>query len=229
MLIAAIALGAASKNPFTPRHKAYFAGAATVDFVRPGLVTSIKSAQVAADGAITVTYTVADPKGLRLDTAGITTPGTISLSFVASYIPNGQEQCVPYTTRSATGTVSGTVNQAGADTGGTATKIADGQYQYVFRTKAPSGFDASATHTIGIYGSRNLTEFNLGTNYASATFNFAPNGSPVTNARDVIKTQSCNKCHDQLSAHGGSRPALKCACCAAPHKPLTRILEIPST
>ncbi len=217
MLIAAIALGAASKNPFTARHKAYFAEAATVDFVRPGLHITTKSAQVAADGAITVIYTVADPKGLPLDAAGITSPGTIALSFVAAYIPNGQEQYVAYTTRVATGAVSGAVNQAGADTGGTTIKIADGQYQYVFRTKAPSGFDASATHTIGIYGSRNLTEFNLGTNYASTTFNFAPNGSPVTNVRDVIQTQSCNNCHDQLSAHGGSRRGIDmCVLCHTP-------------
>ena len=180
MLIAAIALGATSKTSYTPRDKAYFADTASVDFVRPGLILAIKSAQVAADGTITVNYTVTDPKGLPLDIAGITTPGAISLSFVASYIPNGQEQYVPYTTRSATGAVSGTVNQAGADTGGTATRIADGQYQYVFRTKASSGFSASATHTVGIYGSRNLTEFSLGANYASTTFSFVPNGSPVT-------------------------------------------------
>ena len=150
LLIAAIALGAASKNPFTARDKAFFANSATVDFVRPGLVVAIKSAQVAADGTVTVIYTVADPKALPLDAAGITTPGTIALSFVAAFIPSGQEQYVAYTTRSATGAVSGTVNQAGSDTGGTTTRIADGQYQYVFRTKATSGFDASATHTIGI-------------------------------------------------------------------------------
>src|SRR4029453_6405691 len=61
------------------------------------------------------------------------------------------------------------------------------------------------THTIGIYGSRDLNEFELGTDYASATFNFVPNGSPVTLVRDVVRTQSCNRCHDQLSFHGGSR------------------------
>ncbi|MGI8992444.1 MAG: OmcA/MtrC family decaheme c-type cytochrome [Bryobacteraceae bacterium] len=214
---AAIALGAASKSPFTRRHKAYYADAATVDFVRPGLALAINSAQVAADGAITVVFTVADPKGLPLDTAGINTPGAISLSFVASYIPSGQEQYVAYTTRPATGAVGGTVNQAGSDTGGTTTKIAEGQYQYVFHTKAPSGFDASATHTIGIYGSRNLAEFNLGVNYAGTTFNFVPNGSPVANVRDVIKTQSCDKCHDQLSAHGGSRRGIEmCVLCHTP-------------
>ena len=217
LLIAAIAFGATSKNPFSPRHKAYYADAATLAFVRPGLVISIKSAQVGADGTVTVIYTVADPKGLPLDTAGITTPGTIALSFVAAYLPKGQDQYVAYTTRPATGAVSGTVNQAGADTGGTTTRIADGQYQYVFRTKATAGFDGSATHTMGIYGSRDLIEFSLGTNYASTTFNFVPNGSPVTNVRDVIKTESCNRCHDQLSAHGGSRRGIEmCVLCHTP-------------
>src|SRR5438270_9400704 len=83
---------APNKKPYSPRERAYYAADATVEFVRPGLVITINSAKAAADGTLTVVYTVADPKGLPLDVAGITTPGTISLSFVASYIPNGQEQ-----------------------------------------------------------------------------------------------------------------------------------------
>ncbi len=104
-----------------------------------------------------------------------------------------------------TGTVLATTQQPGADSGGATTQVGPGQYQYVFNTTAPAGFDATATHTIGIYGSRNLTTFNLGTNYASTTFNFVPNGAKVTQVHDIIKTASCNTCHDQLSAHGGSR------------------------
>ena len=109
---------APNKQSYSPRERAFYAADATVEFVRPGLVITINSAKIAADGTMTVVYTVTDPKGLPLDTAGITTPGIVTLSFVASYIPNGQEQYVPYTTRSATGAVSGTVNQAGADAGG---------------------------------------------------------------------------------------------------------------
>ncbi len=162
-------------------------------------------------------YSVADPKGLPLDAAGITTPGAISLSFIAAYIPNDQEQYVSYTTRMASGLAIAMTSQAGADTGGKTTQTADGQYQYVFGIKALSGFDASATHTIGIYGSRNLSEFSLGTNYASTTFDFVPDGSPVAKVRDVIKTASCNKCHDQLSAHGGSRRGIEtCVLCHTP-------------
>src|SRR6202020_2169504 len=120
-----------------------------------------------------------------------------------------------------TTTVSGTlltaIQQPAADSGGATTSLGSGQYQYVFHTKAPSGDDATATHTIGIYGSRNLTVFNLGTNYASATFNFVPNGAKVTQVHDIIETASCNACHDQLSAHGGSRRGMPmCVLCHQP-------------
>jgi OmcA/MtrC family decaheme c-type cytochrome len=68
-----------------------------------------------------------------------------------------------------------------------------------------------------VYGSRNLTEFDLGTNYASTTYNFVPNGSSVTVVRDVIRTSSCNRCHDQLSGHGGSRRGIEmCVLCHTP-------------
>ena len=73
--------------------------------------------------------------------------------------------------------------------------MSDGVYKYTFATKAPTGFDAAATHTIGAYGSRNLTLFNLGTNYASTTFSFVPNGSAVAVTRDVVHTTACDGCH----------------------------------
>lgn len=218
-IAAATTLGlvGAQTTAYSPRHKAFFTDIATVAFVRPGLTITINSAKVAGDGTITAVYTISDPKGLPLDAAGITTPGTVSLSFVAAVLPSGQTQYTSYTTRVATGAVSGSTNQAGSDSGGVTTQAGPGQYQYVFKTKAPSGFDSTATHTIGIYGSRNLTEFNLPTNYASATFNFVPNGSPVVATHDVIKTASCNTCHDQLSAHGGSRRGVEmCVLCHTP-------------
>lgn len=62
-----------------------------------------------------------------------------------------------------------------------------------------------------------MTEFDLGTNYASATFNFVPNGSAVALVRDIIRTQSCDRCHGQLSAHGGSRRGIElCVLCHTP-------------
>lgn len=207
----------APHRPYSSHEKAYYADQAIIEFLRPGLTITVNSAQVSASGTISVVYTVADPAGLPLDTAGIITPGPISLSFVAAVLPNGQEDYTAYTTRAATGKVIATTQQPGADSGGTTTAMGNGQYQYVFKTTAPAGFDATATHTIGVYGSRNLTAFNMGTNYASATFNFVPNGAAVTHTHDIIETASCDTCHDQLSAHGGSRRGMNmCVLCHTP-------------
>jgi OmcA/MtrC family decaheme c-type cytochrome len=212
--LVAVSLTSAPRKPYSPHEKAFYADP---QFVQPGLTITVNSAAVAANGTITVTYTLTDPNGLPLDSAGVTTPGTISLSYVAAVIPKGQEDYTAYTTRSATGTVLGTIQQPGADSGGTAASVGPGQYTYTFHTVAPSGFDTTATHTIGIYGSRNLTQYGLPTNYASATYNFVPNGAKVTNVHDIIETASCNACHDQLSAHGGSRRGMNmCVLCHTP-------------
>jgi OmcA/MtrC family decaheme c-type cytochrome len=212
-----ISLTSATRKPYSIHEKAFYADDATVEFVRPGLTITVNSAAVATDGTITAVYTVTDPNGLPLDAAGITTPGAISLSYIAATLPSNQEDYTAYTTRAANGTAIPTTLQPAADSGGTATQVGPGQYQYVFHTKAPSGFDATATHTIGVYGSRDLTLFNLGTNYASTTYNFVPNGSQVTHVHDIIRTASCNTCHDQLSAHGGSRRGMDmCVLCHTP-------------
>ncbi len=216
--VLAASLASATKHQYSPREKAFYADPASVEFVAPGLTITINSASISSTGTISVTYTLTDPNGLGLDIAGVTTPGTISVSYVAATIPANQEQYTAYTMRAASGTLLGTIQQPGADSGGTRTALATaGQYQYTFATKAPSGFDVAATHTIGIYGSRNLTVYNLPTNYASATYNFVPNGAKVTKTRDVIETASCDTCHDQLSAHGGSRRGLNmCVLCHQP-------------
>jgi OmcA/MtrC family decaheme c-type cytochrome len=107
--------------------------------------------------------------------------------------------------------------QAAGENNGTWTTIADGDYEYTFRTKAPVGFDKTATHSIGVYGSRNLSEFDLPTNYDDDVFNFVPDGSAVKVIRDVIKTESCNNCHDPLALHGGSRRTMElCNLCHTP-------------
>ena len=111
----------------------------------------------------------------------------------------------PHTSPRKPRAAAGTFTRAAADSGGTLTQLDSGKYQYVFKAKAPAGFDATATHTIGLYGSRNMAAFGIPNNFASAIFNFVPNGAKVTHVRDVVRTASCNGCHDQLSAHGGRR------------------------
>ena len=210
--------GTGRKNEYSLHEKAFYTDAATLDFVRPGLVFKISGAQVAQDGTITATISITDPQGLALDRLGVNTPGVVAISMVVATIPKGQEQYISYATRTQTSPLSGkSAIQAAADSGGTFTTVTDGVYKYTFGTKAPSGFDVTATHTIGAYGSRDLTLFGLGTSYASTTFNFVPNGSPMVTTRDVVHTTGCNNCHDQLSAHGGSRRGVEmCVLCHTP-------------
>ena len=218
VLVGAIGLQSAGKSPLSTHDKAYYASENLINFVRPGLVFKITSAQIAQDGTISARVKVTDPMGLGLDRLGVNTPGPISISFVVATIPNGQTQYTAYTTRSSTSPITKvTAIQAGADSGGTFTTNSDGDYTYMFKTKAPTGFDASATHTIGVYGSRNLADFGFSNDTASDTFNFVPNGGAVTVVRDVVRDVACNRCHDRLSFHGGSRVgAAMCVLCHTP-------------
>ena len=222
LVAGAAALVGGSKSPYSPRSKAFYADAALVNFVRPGLVITINSASLSPSGTITVIYTLTDPTGLPLDAAGVTTPGAITLAYVAAYIPKGQKQYVAYTTAPATGKALGTIIRPNFElpsfgSGGQVTPMGPGQYKYTFKAGAPANFDPTATTTVAVDGNRNLTSFNLGTSYAGTTFNFVPNGSPVSVTRDVIRTQTCNRCHDQLAFHGGYAHGMDmCVMCHQP-------------
>ena len=216
LLAVAISMTGTKKSPYGPHDKAAYLNSVIVDFLRPGLAIQIVSGTIAADGTITVVYTVADPAGVPLDYNGVFTPGPLSIGYVIGVIPNNQSQYTSYITSQATGNA-GTFTRAAADSGGTLTQLDNGKYQYVFKARAPTGFDATATHTIGLYGSRNMSAFGIPNNNATATLNFVPNAAKVTHVRDVVRTASCNGCHDQLSAHGGRRRAVElCIICHQP-------------
>ena len=190
----------------TKRDVASFLDQAAINFVRPGLIVKIQSASIASGtGVITATVMITDNAGLPLDRLGIGTPGPVSVSFVPGYLPNNSDEYVDYASRTVTDAANGaTATQAAADSGGAWTQLAAGQYAYTFGTKAPN-FDPTTTHTIGLYASRNLTEFDAGTQYSNDEFSWVPNGSPVTHVHSLIANASCNQCHDPLAAHGGSR------------------------
>ncbi|MBI5084873.1 MAG: OmcA/MtrC family decaheme c-type cytochrome, partial [Acidobacteria bacterium] len=127
-------------------------------------------------------------------------------------------QYTSYITRVRTG-AAGTFTQATGENTGKWEKLAEGSYKYTFFNKVPAGYDKNATHTVGIYGNRNLDEFDYGRQYADNTFSFVPSGAAVTKVRDVIRTASCNKCHDSLGLHGGSRKSMEV--CIVCHQPQT--------
>jgi OmcA/MtrC family decaheme c-type cytochrome len=222
-ILSAVILGSAllvsSERPaFTQRDKAFYLDEKEASFVRPGLVIKITSADIASDGTIKTTFKLTDPKGLPLDRLGVVTPGNVGVSFIAATIPSNATQYTAYTTRVQTSPItSRSATQAAGENNGTFAQIGEGEYTYTFRAKAPSTMDRGATHSIGAYGSRNLSEFSLGTQFDDDVFNFVPSGGAITKVRDVIKTATCNNCHDQLAFHGGSRRTMElCVMCHTP-------------
>jgi OmcA/MtrC family decaheme c-type cytochrome len=191
---------------------------------RTGVVAKIQSASIAKDGTITVRATIADADGIPLDRLGIASPGPVSISFIAAYIPKGQSQYVSYTTTTLKATLNNnpTQIQAGADSGGTFTTNSLGDYTYTFKTKVPASFDTTATHSIGVYAYRNLAEYGEFDEWFESSndvFTWVPDGSAVSVTRSVVSTDACNQCHNPIYAHGGTR--LKVELCIMCHQPQT--------
>lgn len=219
MLVAgSVLLVSQTKSPYTENDKAFYADEALVSFVRPGLVFKIEGHEISSDGTVKARFKITDPRGLPLDREGIQTPGAVSASFILARIPAGQRQYEAYTVRTQTSPITGkSAVQASADTGGRFERVGEGVYVYTFGTKLPSNYERNVTHTIGVYGSRNLTEFDMGTQYDDDAYHFVPDGSAVTVVRDQIATATCNRCHVSLGLHGGSRKSMEvCNLCHTP-------------
>jgi len=191
---------------------------------KTGVVVKIQSASIAKDGTITARATIVDSNGVPLDRLGVSTPGTVSLSFICAYIPNGQTQYVSYTTSVANATINNNPpqTQAANDSGGTFTNNAIGDYTYTFKTKAPTTFDVNATHSIGVSAQRNLSAygtFDEWSETANDVYSWVPSGVAVTVTRSVVTTDACNQCHNPMYGHGGSR--IKVELCIMCHTPQT--------
>jgi len=216
-LLAACLATAGDSKDSTQKSKAAFLSEAEVSFIRPGLVFTILSVVIDPDNTVRYQYRITDPKGVPLDRDGIVTPGTVSVSSVLAYIPKGTGIYTAYTVRTQTSPITGnSAVQAGTDSGGTHTRVSDGVYEYKFATKLPSGFDRTATHTIAAYASRNLDEFDLGSNYAANNFNWLPAGGAVTEIRKITDNQKCNTCHGNLVFHGSRTTVELCVTCHTP-------------
>jgi OmcA/MtrC family decaheme c-type cytochrome len=208
------------QGKYTKHQLSYYLDQNQVTFVRPGLKFTIKNITIDPDLKIRVTFSITDDVGLPLDRLGVFTPGAVSTSFVAAYIPKRQSQYTAYTTRTQTSPITHvSAVQGGTDSGGTYQQLSDGVYTYTFKTALPPNYDQTVTHTVALYGQRNLSEFNLGTQVDNEEYSWVPNGNPVTVVRDVVRTETCNKCHDPLQAHGGQRRDV--ALCVNCHTPQT--------
>lgn len=210
---------ATDKGAYTEKDKEYYLTEDQIAFIRPGLELEILEVTIPDDMQLEVRFKLTDPAGLPLDRGGIYTPGPVSTSFILSYIPQGEEAYVAYTTRLQTSPITGdSAEQGSTDSGGSYETIAIGEYIYKFATVLPDDYDVDATHTLGIYARRDLREFDLDRYVTNELEHFIPSGNGVAEPRDIVTTETCNgRCHDPLALHGGSRQEV--GLCVLCHNP----------
>jgi OmcA/MtrC family decaheme c-type cytochrome len=186
----------------------------------PGLVVTIVDAAIAG-GTATTTVELTDADGTPLDRTGARTAGVVNLSFVLAHLgrdARGEATTyTAYTTRVQTAPDGTSAEQAAGESDGTweALGTARGRYRYTFATPIDVA-DASATHTVGVYGAR-VQEG--ATDFDDDTFDFVPAGGDVEYRREITDDAACARCHHQLAAHGGARRSV--ALCITCHTPQT--------
>ena len=155
-------------------------------FFRPGLEFELLDFEIPEDRQPLATFSLKDPMGMPLDREGIYTPGDVDVRMMLTYIPQGEEQKISYHERSR-------------DRDGEYTALGDGVYTYKFTTILPEDYDADATHTLAIVATRDLRDFDLERYYDNDVHDFVPSGAEmVTPPRDIVRTATCNRCHDPL-------------------------------
>jgi OmcA/MtrC family decaheme c-type cytochrome len=225
-----IVAGDGIKTQYKPSQKAYYLADAQASFIRPGLKLEIQKVDLTPPNVV-VTFRISDNVGQGLDRLGVETPGAVSTGFVLARIKPGDSQYTNYfTSHVITGPVPGCTtcgstsvgfDYPAADSGGTYASLNNGVYTYTFGNKLPSNFEVNATHTLGMYSRRDLSDFgfplnSLGT-VANAVLDFVPSGGAVTQVRDVVRTENCNQCHNPLALHGGRRQEIRlCILCHNP-------------
>jgi hypothetical protein len=121
-----------------------------------------------------------------------------------NYIPAGQEQVVTYHDAD---------NGRGRDRGGEYTSLGGGMFTYKFATVLPADYEADATHTLIGAPRREFDDYPeliaQGVEedyYDSKLHSFVPSGASEPQPRDIVSTETCNRCHlDSLNMNHGTR------------------------
>jgi OmcA/MtrC family decaheme c-type cytochrome len=191
---------------------------------------TITGATIDAAGKVTVQFKVEDDTNKPL-------AGVKGVRFsVAKLVPKATGESfntwVPYIYRAKT--VQGTgdwpapdgtsADQGYRESDGTLTDNGNGTYTYVSKTsltgvvtpvgKKAVAYEKSLTHRVALMmgGETGLT--------ADATFDFVPDGSPMTEKRAIVTTSACKSCHGD-DFHGHEGDSLTVETCVTCHNPST--------
>ncbi|MBI4081354.1 MAG: OmcA/MtrC family decaheme c-type cytochrome [Candidatus Lambdaproteobacteria bacterium] len=201
-------------------------------FNQTAITATITSATVGTDGKPVVKFTVKDQSGysvanlttsaVRFNIAKLVAASGGDSSYWQNYIVRTETNSAGVgTTATDTKAV-----QGNTETTGTLT-YSNGVYTYTFATAingltAPTGtlntvdltYASTLTHRVAIQASGGTLPSGV---VANATYDFVPAGGTVSTTREIVKTDTCNVCHDKLGLHGGGRVDTKfCVTCHNP-------------
>jgi hypothetical protein len=198
------------------------------------VTATITGADATEGGTVTIAFTVAENDADATPVTGITSVNANIVKLEPAANGESFNQWVPYIYR--TETVSGTEDPAGnpfdepdgfeVEQGYREscdlTDRGDGSYTCVLPTNIASvvtpvagtaiTFDDTLTHRVSIQmgGRRGPTD--------DDTFDFVPDGSAVTETRNIVETAACTQCHgEEFRSHGGDRLSVEnCVTCHNP-------------
>jgi OmcA/MtrC family decaheme c-type cytochrome len=182
------------------------------------MVFNVTGVEIGSDLLTRVTVSVTDGAGQPM------TPDDFSATFMLAAIEDasGQVYYKNYFTRATRGAsyvldgvtkqpVMATTDQSNRDSGGTWEELGPGEWKYTFGLAVPADYDASSTHVLAVYvypPDRNAI--------ANVAYAFVPDGG-TPEVRQVSDTETCNRCHDPLAGHGGTRQEyVVCLMCHTP-------------
>jgi OmcA/MtrC family decaheme c-type cytochrome len=185
-----------------------------------GVVAEITDVTIGEDSIPVVTFTLADGAGDPL-----TLEQVESVRFLIARIDEDEDTGLPiyinYFTNEVKGdvfTLSGVVtdpaievvNQPTFEAGeGQFTEIATGQYTYTFGQALDDNYNDRLMHVVATEVIRGPRD-----NASNAIFKFVPSGRDAKLTNIIVNTESCNTCHGELNAHGGSRKSVEmCVMC----------------
>ena len=191
-------------------------------------------------GPPTVNFTVTDPDGTGTDVAGFS-QGDFSFT-IAKLVPgtsgdadSWQNYSIWARLKEKAGLPPGlNVVQGTDESNGTLVNNGGGTYTYTYATGIdnvliappstrsdspnsvavpfPVPYEPTLTHRVGLQ----RTDIS-GAPQANGTFDFVPDGSPITLTRNVVAIESCNECHRKLAVHSSRRIEVKyCVTCHNP-------------
>ncbi|MDP2727396.1 MAG: OmcA/MtrC family decaheme c-type cytochrome, partial [Dehalococcoidia bacterium] len=198
---------------------------AAADVPSTGLNVKITKVEIPVNRKPVVTFRVSDDQGRGLSLTDLDGVPRLTIARIDTEAATGLTSYFNYVMINAVGrtfvmdgvtmqpALASAVQPSSAmDPSGTFEGKGDGVHIYTFSSVLPEGYDRTATHAVGMQATRQTRTW-----AGNDVFYFVPAGGNPTAQRQIVDTANCNRCHDPLALHGGSRRDTKlCVLCHTP-------------